>query len=226
MFKRFSRFKTFFSVILIVIMLRNVRRLRRSSLLPGRHLLLIAHPDDESMFFAPSLLSLRERMDILCLSNGNKEGKGKEREKELRKVGSYAGTKVIMTALFADGEDWDPLAVYLKLLWIYITRPFDVLMTFDEFGVSGHKNHISCYKGARLFLKLHNVKGAFLKSKDLLRKYVIDISFSRVSSTIPFSMYMSSTKMMLLHRSQMVWFRYLYVLFSNFMSYNDFTIVN
>jgi len=36
-------------------------------------MLVIAHPDDESMFFAPTLLSMREAqtpMYVLCLSNG------------------------------------------------------------------------------------------------------------------------------------------------------------
>nr|AGE95113.1 hypothetical protein ECU08_0300 [Encephalitozoon cuniculi] len=226
MFKKFPRFKTFFLVVSVIFVLRNIRRLRGSLLLPGRYLLLIAHPDDESMFFAPSLLSLGGDIDILCLSNGNKEGKGKEREKELRKVGCYTGAKVLITTFFSDGEDWDPVMIYIKLLAIYILRPFDVLMTFDEAGVSGHKNHISCSKGAGLFLKIHSVKGLLLKSKNLFQKYGVDMSFSRISSTVPFSMYMEPVKMMCFHRSQMVWFRYLYVLFSNFMSYNDFTVIN
>ena len=39
----------------------------------GDVLLVIAHPDDESMFFAPTLLSLataRIRTSVLCLSTG------------------------------------------------------------------------------------------------------------------------------------------------------------
>lgn len=225
MLKKFSRFKILLLAISMIIVLRNVRRLRKSSLIPGRYLLLIAHPDDESMFFAPSLLNLKGNIDILCLSNGNKEGK--EREKELKMVGYYTGANVIITTLFSDGKDWNPEKIYLRLLWAYILRPFDVLMTFDEKGVSGHKNHISCYKGARLFLRVHNnVKGAILESKNLFRKYIVDTKFSKVSSTVSFRMYMAPVKMMLFHRSQMVWFRYLYILFSNFMSYNDFTVIN
>ncbi|AFN83444.1 hypothetical protein EROM_080220 [Encephalitozoon romaleae SJ-2008] len=227
MVKKFPKLKVLLLSISMIIVLRNVRRLRKSSLIPGRYLLLIAHPDDESMFFAPSLLNLKGNIDILCLSNGNKEGKGKEREEELRKVGYYIGANVTITTLFSDGKDWDPLKVYLRLLWAYMSRPFDVLMTFDERGVSGHKNHISCYKGATLFLRVHNdVKGAILESKSLFRKYIVDTGFSKVSSTVPFRMYMAPVKMILFHRSQMIWFRYLYMLFSNFMSYNDFTIIN
>merc|ERR1712045_216505 len=54
-------------------------------------LYVIAHPDDESMFFIPSILSLRKRNKIfmLCLSNGNYEGLGKVRTKELEKACRY-----------------------------------------------------------------------------------------------------------------------------------------
>lgn len=40
-----------------------------------RNLLIIAHPDDESMFFAPTLLYLRDQKQgvvLLCLSEGRK----------------------------------------------------------------------------------------------------------------------------------------------------------
>lgn len=51
-------------------------------------LLLIAHPDDEAMFFSPTLVSLtrpalKNTVKILCLSNGNADGLGATRRKEL-----------------------------------------------------------------------------------------------------------------------------------------------
>lgn len=50
--------------------------------------LLIGHPDDEAMFFGPSLIAMvspvnRNRVRIICLSNGNAVGLGKTREREL-----------------------------------------------------------------------------------------------------------------------------------------------
>ena len=50
--------------------------------------LLIAHPDDEAMFFSPTLLALTEpvlgnHVKILCLSTGNNDGLGAVRQKEL-----------------------------------------------------------------------------------------------------------------------------------------------
>ena len=55
-------------------------------------LLLTAHPDDECMFFAPTLLALQEatsasqpapRLHSLCLSVGNADGLGDVRRHEL-----------------------------------------------------------------------------------------------------------------------------------------------
>lgn len=54
----------------------------------GKNILyVIAHPDDEAMFFVPSILSLREKnkLFMLCLSNGNFAGLGNIREKELER---------------------------------------------------------------------------------------------------------------------------------------------
>ena len=50
--------------------------------------LLIAHPDDEAMFFSPTLLALTDpdlgnHVKILCLSTGNNDGLGAVRQKEL-----------------------------------------------------------------------------------------------------------------------------------------------
>ncbi len=54
-----------------------------------RVLLVIAHPDDEAMFFAPTLIGLSDQnvpcdIYILCLSAGNFRKGGKRRKSELR----------------------------------------------------------------------------------------------------------------------------------------------
>ena len=56
-----------------------------SSSLTPRLLLVIAHPDDEAMFFSPLLLSFHSKQSIfiLCLSNGNIEGLGEIRTQEV-----------------------------------------------------------------------------------------------------------------------------------------------
>ena len=50
-------------------------------------LLVTAHPDDEAMFFAPTILSLSRKPSLglyhLCLSSGNADGLGVIRKTEL-----------------------------------------------------------------------------------------------------------------------------------------------
>ena len=52
-----------------------------------RYLLVIAHPDDEAMFFGPTiqhLIKLGKDVFVLCLSEGNFYGDGTRRVVELR----------------------------------------------------------------------------------------------------------------------------------------------
>ncbi len=67
------------------------------------------------MFFVPSIIQLREKNDlyILCLSNGNFDGLGKIREKEMHASASYFGfkeCKVVDNPQLQDGMKsyWDP----------------------------------------------------------------------------------------------------------------------
>ncbi|XP_073902879.1 N-acetylglucosaminyl-phosphatidylinositol de-N-acetylase isoform X8 [Castor canadensis] len=52
----------------------------------SRALLVIAHPDDEAMFFAPTVLGLvrlKHQVSLLCFSAGNYYNQGEIRKKEL-----------------------------------------------------------------------------------------------------------------------------------------------
>jgi N-acetylglucosaminylphosphatidylinositol deacetylase len=86
-----------------------------------RIILLIAHPDDESMFFSPTLQalthpSLQNHLKILCMSTGNAEGLGATRRVELEKAAVTLGVRrkedvfVLDDERFRDGmkEDWQP----------------------------------------------------------------------------------------------------------------------
>lgn len=67
--------------------------------LRGRHIcLLIAHPDDEAMFFAPSVLALTRpaagnHVRILCLSTGDADGLGATRRRELQRSAVLLGLR-------------------------------------------------------------------------------------------------------------------------------------
>ncbi|QDS77326.1 hypothetical protein FKW77_004890 [Venturia effusa] len=142
-----------------------------------RIVLLIAHPDDEAMFFAPALLSLSRpelgnHIKILCLSTGDSEGIGEIRRKELMMSGLSLGLRssedilVLDDKNFPDGpEEWDARQISNLLTQNFSpkmptlspnSRPeagIDVLLTFDSHGVSSHPNHKSLYHGAHLYLK-------------------------------------------------------------------------
>lgn len=60
--------------------------------------LLIAHPDDEAMFFAPTVLALTRphlgnHVKILCLSSGDAAGLGETRKRELVESGVRLGLR-------------------------------------------------------------------------------------------------------------------------------------
>ena len=87
-------------------------------------MLLIAHPDDESMFFAPTVLALTQKhlgnhLKILCLSSGNSEGMGPIRKRELVSAAQILGIERAEDVLvmdddrFLDGmlEDWNVEAI-------------------------------------------------------------------------------------------------------------------
>ena len=140
--------------------------------------LLIAHPDDEAMFFAPTVLaltkpSLGNHVKILCLSSGDADGLGHIRKQELVKSGLLLGLRNADDVLVLDDERfpdsmtevWESKAIANLLASTFAPKmakmgvksapeaSIDVLITFDAVGVSSHPNHISLYHGGLAFLK-------------------------------------------------------------------------
>ncbi|KAF4119773.1 N-acetylglucosaminylphosphatidylinositol deacetylase [Geosmithia morbida] len=103
--------------------------------------LLIAHPDDEAMFFAPTVLALTRpdtgnHVKILCLSTG---------------TGRWPETKIVDIL----SQSLAPHIAGGRRTAGGATQPrtnVDVLITFDGEGISSHPNHTSLYHGARAFL--------------------------------------------------------------------------
>ena len=125
-------------------------------------LLVIAHPDDEAMFFSPTLLALRARsipIHVLCLSTGNYDGLGRLRSQEL--VASCASlgvpkdcVTVLDDPLLQDGpqEAWPPDRVAAVVKEHAKARALRTVVTFDAMGVSGHPNHRACHAGVSRLL--------------------------------------------------------------------------
>ncbi|CDI86673.1 N-acetylglucosaminylphosphatidylinositol deacetylase, putative [Eimeria praecox] len=126
-------------------------------------LFVTAHPDDECMFFAPSLslfASKKERFEVflLCLSTGDYEGLGAERTAELfAAAGAFGIPKENVCCLddknMKDGwTTWSSKTVCEAVKRFLKDRPQRIhcIFTFDGRGVSSHPNHISVYEGLRL----------------------------------------------------------------------------
>lgn len=119
------------------------------------------------------------------------------------------------------------------------------MFTFDDYGVSGHPNHIAVHRGVKLAIQEQHarcdaaaavagtaatkVRGWGLESTSLARKY-IGVADAAVSTWTlgdsgafvflfrPWWNYAA----MALHRSQFVWYRRLFVVFSRYTFVNTF----
>ncbi|KAF8814674.1 N-acetylglucosaminylphosphatidylinositoldeacety la se [Phlegmacium glaucopus] len=240
-------------------------------------LLVTAHPDDETMFFAPTILSLTRKTSLnlfhLCLSSGNADGLGETRKGELRNSLSILGIDHNKQWIV----DHPELQDNITMLWdasiiADVIKPFvlnwniNTILTFDPEGVSSHPNHKSLPFGAQTLIKTlsqtsSNPPRLFtLVTVPLAAKYisilgpligkVVIYSFLVIQKLEPFVMnifptfypelaankthtaqslplfisgyweYLRALQAMQAHRSQLVWFRWLYVAFSKYMWVN------
>ncbi|VDK55371.1 unnamed protein product [Cylicostephanus goldi] len=219
-----------FLVILLLLSLRNNRPLplRPSS----KVLLVIAHPDDETMFFTPALRSLSlagHRIFILCVSNGNFEGLGRKRTYELRDAVQHLGVSpsdvtVLDYDVFQDGGQWDKQGLGDVLLRHMEVLSVDMVLSFDGGGVSSHKNHVACFDALQEVYTRgmipEDVQIFVLDSVSIFRKYVGIYDAPLSIARAPFHYFArgrdvaAAWRAMCRHRSQFVWFRFLYMIFS------------
>lgn len=146
--------------------LNSLFAIRNTTTLPTkkRFLLVVAHPDDECMFFSPCLLGLQaagNSVSVLCLSTGDADGLGKVREKELQESCRLLGCSKEDVHLrqhdsLPDSMSvvWESRVVARELATFLKTKKlqFDAFITFDDFGVSGHPNHTSILPGLKTYI--------------------------------------------------------------------------
>jgi len=203
-----------------------------------RCLLLIAHPDDECMFFGPAIVQLVRKQCkfyVLCVSNGNSEGLGCLRKDELfescRQFGILPSHVTLMNVDgLSDGQPkWETEKLARIILQHMERLDIEVVITFDDKGVSAHPNHISCFHALQFLysngLVPSDVQIFVLESVSLIRKYCgfFDLYMSFFSSTFMVLAWpQSAWSAMREHKTQLVWFRYLYLIFSRYVVVNTF----
>ena len=217
-----------------------------------RFLLLVAHPDDECLFFAPTILRLISRGvegHLLVVSQGNYEGLGEIRQRELKDSCRTLGISLSRclslnrTELVDHPNQWWPEDLLVALIGEYLVKhSIDLLISFDRGGISGHINHRSlavALESSSLNRSVSSLSIYSLRSVSPLFKFT---SFFDVLPTLfvflPRLFFSSSSSSSFLvvsspveylrtlnafhrHRSQQRWFRHFYTLFSRYMFIND-----
>lgn len=231
--------------------------------------LVIAHPDDEVMFFSPTLLNLDETLpqnvpfNVVCYSNGDAEGLGATRAVELQNsIKLLLSKRTTNTTILGhkDGmhEVWDTALMLDQLTDIIPTSPpkgkQNIILTFDKDGVSDHINHKKCFEVAyqyysnykestllltlnsyhnNILLKYSSFSWECLKLLNVLYNPFVSKDVSPLSknhhitifSTFP-QYILSLASMLNAHKSQMVWYRYLWWVLSRFVFANDIKIMD
>ncbi|XP_046682088.1 N-acetylglucosaminyl-phosphatidylinositol de-N-acetylase-like isoform X2 [Homalodisca vitripennis] len=151
-----------------------------------RILIVIAHPDDECMFFGPTIVEFQRMYHIyvLCLTDGNYYGLGSARKAELwascRALGLPDENITLMkNTNMPDNPNvkWDPNRTY-EIIMDHVERnSITQVYTFDYNGVSGHANHRSIYF-AFANMSIRNVIPRYLQvylleSVNIFRKYMM-----------------------------------------------------
>ncbi|EJS44137.1 gpi12p [Saccharomyces arboricola H-6] len=129
--------------------------------------LVIAHPDDEVMFFSPVISQLHSYFpntvpfNIICMSKGDAEGLGETRVKELNDSASLLlqnGRPVSVQVMdFEDGMDkvWEINSItstLSKTIDLNNEKLNQIIITFDSYGVSDHINHKSCHTAVKTLI--------------------------------------------------------------------------
>ena len=230
-------------------------------------ILVIAHPDDESMFFFPTLarLSAERPVHILCLSDGGYDGCGPARDRaaepwlvrgpppplQVRRREMYsaamrfgATASVVEDPRLQDGGEWDACVV-AEVARRGIEASFAVrgscrrcVVTFDERGASGHKNHASTSRGLVLLRlasesqadSLFGTRFFELESAPFTSRFLgmlavpVGLVRSRVDPQ-PSVLYanldvITAFCALAVHETQFVWFRKLFLVFSSYTFLN------
>ena len=132
-------------------------------------------------------------------------------------------------------EVW-PISIASDIIVNHLERiDPELVVTFDDYGVSGHPNHIATGRSVSQAVALYassssssNLKCIKLESTNLLRKFTgpIDVLFSLLLSDLVVinSNPCVAYKAMRAHRSQFLWYRYIFIVLSRYTYVNTYSV--
>ncbi|KAL7676496.1 hypothetical protein ACOME3_002749 [Neoechinorhynchus agilis] len=171
--------------------------------------IVFAHPDDECMFFAPTIFSLRSQghsVYLLSLSAGNYNTDERIRRMEIIKATQALNIIDIVENVTTQANCPN-------------------VITFDSYGISGHVNHRSI---GRTYFPFHSGITVYrLRSVSLWRKYLslFELPFNALykgyKAVCPLSFSLNAMRK---YKSQLKWFRVLYMLLSRYACMNELVV--
>ncbi|NWY17500.1 PIGL acetylase, partial [Aphelocoma coerulescens] len=180
--------------------------------------------------------------------SGNYYNQGEIRKKELEQSCCVLGIPASDVTVIdhrdlpdSPAVEWDTQLLATLVLKHIAAKNVNLVVTFDAGGVSGHANHISLHTAVRykcccfeifiLFLCV-GCRVLVLESVNLFRKYISFLDVL-ISCLLPrdalFILTEEETEQakraMRCHRSQLLWFRQLYLLFSRYLVVNSLRLL-
>ncbi|NCN26755.1 PIG-L family deacetylase [bacterium] len=108
----------------------------------GRNLIVVAHPDDETLFMGGLILSRREFVwDVICTTDADGDGRGDERWEEFQKACEVLGANPLGFLGFPDVFDQRLNVSELKQEIFEKLQGYDSVYTHGPLGEYGHPHH-------------------------------------------------------------------------------------
>jgi N-acetylglucosaminylphosphatidylinositol deacetylase len=124
--------------------------------------------------------------------------------------------------------DWNHAAIMEHIALYTQKHNIDVIITFDEYGISGHTNHRAIYNA--IATSSVKIPSFALQSASVVQKFSFSmgvlwgISSSKknhIYFLLDYEGYLKGRAAMYEHTSQLVWFRLIYLLTSGYMIMNE-----
>ncbi len=139
------------------------------------NLVVVAHPDDETIFFGATILSRpKENWTVICVTDGNADGDHRRRKKQLARACKSLGVKSFKMYDFPDkfGSRLDVDGLVERLSNEQkLFGDFDSIYTHGALGEYGHRHHQDvCYACYQVFSekKIHTVSYNSLPEKSVV----------------------------------------------------------